>query len=118
MNMQLAFPYQLNPTGRTGDDRGRHLRDLIEQVLFTTPSERVNRPDFGAGLLEMIFAADSEELLAASRFMIQGALQQWLGDLIEVEAVVVERDDATVSITVRYLERRTQERQLAQFRNT
>ena len=114
--MQLAFPYRISPTGRTSHDRGMHLRDLIEQVLFTTPTERVNRPDFGAGLLELVFAAESDELLAASRFMIQGALQQWLGDLIEIQAVIVEREDASVSITVQYVERRTQERHLANFR--
>lgn len=116
--MQLAFPYRISHTGRTGQDRGTHLRDLIEQVLFTTPTERVNRPDFGAGLLELIFTAESDELLAATRFMVQGALQQWLGDLIEVEAVTVEREDTTVNITIRYLERRTQVRQVAQFRSS
>lgn len=115
--MQLAFPYRISPSGRTDVDRGAHLRDLIEQVLFTTPSERVNRPDFGAGLLELVFAAESDELLAASRFMIQGALQQWLGDLIEVHAVVVEREDAVLSITVQYVERRTQERRIDRFNN-
>jgi hypothetical protein len=115
--MQLAFPYRINHTGRTGEDRGTHLRDLIEQVLFTTPTERVNRPDFGAGLLELVFAAESDELLAATRFLVQGALQQWLGDLIEVEAVAVAREEAVLSITVQFLERRTQERQLVHFRN-
>jgi hypothetical protein len=115
--MQLTFPYRVSTTGRTGEDRGTHLRDLIEQVLFTTPAERVNRPDFGAGLLELVFAAESDELLTATRFMVQGALQQWLGDLIEVEAVVIEREDAALSITVRYLERHTQVRQLTTFRN-
>ena len=115
--MQLAFPYRISHTGRTNRDRGAHLRDLIEQVLFTTPTERVNRPDFGAGVLELVFAAESDELLAATRFLVQGALQQWLGDLIEVEAVVVEQEDAVLNITVQYLERRTQERQLAHFRN-
>jgi uncharacterized protein len=115
--MQLAFPYRISQTGRTGEDSGLHLRDLVEQVLFTTPAERVNRPDFGAGLLDMVFAAESDELLAAARFMIQGALQQWLGDLIEVEAVLIEREDATLSITVRYLARRTQQRRLTTFRN-
>jgi hypothetical protein len=115
--MQLAFPYRISHTGRTSADHGVHLRDLIEQVLFTTPAERVNRPDFGAGLLELVFAAESDELLAASRFMIQGALQQWLGDLIEVEAVLVAREDSKLSITVQYLERRSQQRQIAHFRD-
>jgi uncharacterized protein len=115
--MQLAFPYRIGHTGRTSNDHGTHLRDLIEQVLFTAPSERVNRPDFGAGLLELVFAAESDELLAATRFMVQGALQQWLGDLIEVEAVAVDREDASLQITVQFVERRTQERQLAHFRS-
>lgn len=115
--MQLAFPYRIGYTGRTGNDPGMHLRDLIEQVLFTAPSERVNRPDFGAGLLELVFAAESDEMLAATRFMVQGALQQWLGDLIEVEAVAVEREDSSLHITVQFVERRTQERHLAHFRS-
>jgi hypothetical protein len=68
-------------------------------------------------LLELVFAAESDELLAATRFLVQGALQQWLGDLIEVEAVAVAREEAVLSITVQFLERRTQERQLVHFRN-
>ncbi len=53
---QLDFPYRISATGRsatTGD--ADHVRDLIEQVLFTAPGERVMRPDFGSGLLALVF---------------------------------------------------------------
>jgi phage baseplate assembly protein W len=113
--MQLGYPYHIGHTGRTDHDEGGHARDLIEQVLFTTPSERVNRPDFGAGVLEMVFAGESDELLSAGRFLIQGALQQWLGDLIEVEAVNITREDARLSVVIQYRERRTQERRADVF---
>lgn len=115
--MQIGFPYQVDSTGRTAhvtsDD---HIRNMIEQVLFTMPGERVNQPDFGSGLSQLLFGSMSDELVAATQFLIQGALQQWLGDLIQVEMVQVEhRADATLSVTIQYLVRRDQQRQAAQF---
>lgn len=95
--------------------RDEHIRDLIEQVLFTSPGERVNRPTFGAGLQQLLFAGNSEPLVTATNFLVHGALQQWLGELIEVGDVVVEHLESTLSITVRYTVRRTQEVQVAQF---
>lgn len=116
MSNNIDFPYHFDSRGRTAatsDDD--HIRDLIEQVLFTSPGERVNRPTFGSGLLQLVFAANSDALAAATQLTVQGALQQWLGDLIEVETVRVERDDATLTVTVQYFVRRNQERQIAQF---
>ena len=113
----VDFPYQFDSRGRTAspDDDDAHIRDLIEQVLFTTPGERVNRPDFGSGLLQLVFQPNSVELAAATQFLVQGSLQQWLGDLILVEAVEVEADDATLRVTVQYVVRRSQGRTVAQF---
>jgi hypothetical protein len=114
--VNVAFPYRFDARLRTAEaDDDRHIRELIEQLLFTTPGERVNRPDFGSGLLQLVFAPASPELAAATQLLIQGALQQWLGELILVDAVEVRSDDATVGVTVRYLVRRTQQRQTAQF---
>ena len=114
--MDIDFPPHVDQRGRTavttGDD---HIRDLIEQVLFTSPGERVNRPDFGSGLLQLVFAPNSTELATALEFTIQSALQQWLGDLIRLEAVDVTAEDATVRITVRYVVRRTSQPELARF---
>ena len=114
--MNPEFPYQFDARGRTAEaDDERHIRDLIEQLLFTAPGERVNRPTFGSGLLQLVFAPNSPELAAATQFQVQGALQQWLGDLILVQGVDVVSADATLSVTVRYIIRRTQQQRVAQF---
>ena len=114
--MNIDFPFRFDPRGRTSEtDDSDHIRDLIDQVLFTAPGERVNRPDFGCGLQRLVFAPNSDELAAATQFLVQGSLQQWLGDLIEVNEVVVESDDAELLINIRYTERRTQQERTEQF---
>ena len=114
--MQVGFPFRVDGRGRTADaSRPAHLRDLIEQVLFTSPGERVNRPTFGSGLLQMTFAPNSAELATATQFLVQGALQQWLGDLIDVGRVEVEADDGTLRVTVQYVDRWTQQPVVAEF---
>lgn len=114
--MQLAYPFGFDAQGRTaqaaGDD---HIRDLIEQVLFTAPGERVNRPTFGTGLAQLLFAPTSPELATATQFLVQGALQQWLGDLIKFTGVQVESVDSTVTVTVQYVVLATQQRMSAEF---
>lgn len=114
--MQIKFPLQFDERGRTAEtDQDGHLRDLIEQVLFTAPGERVNRPTFGSGLMQLVFQPNSDELAATVQFLVQGALQQWLGDLIEVNAVQATSEDSTLAVTIVYTVRRTQQRQIAQF---
>ena len=114
--MQIDYPFHLNVRGRTADaDQEDHIRDLIEQVLFTSPGERVNRPDFGSGLMQFVFAPNSDELATATQFLVQGALQQWLGELIQVETAQVESEEATLRVTIQYVIRRNQERRVAQF---
>lgn len=114
--MQIDYPYHFDGRGRTADTgQEEHIRDLIEQVLFTAPGERVNRPTFGSGLLQLVFEPNSAALAAALQVTAQGALQQWLGDLIFVEGLQVESRDSTLSVTVQYIVRRTQQRVVAEF---
>lgn len=114
--MNIKFPYQFDNKGNTAEtDNNRHIRDLIEQVLFTAPGERVNHPDFGSGLLQLVFEPNSNELAITTQFLVQGALQQWLGDLIEVNDVQVVSRDSSLQVTVVYTVRRTQEQRVAQF---
>lgn len=114
--MQLDYPLHFDNRGRTAEtSEDEHIRDMIEQVLFTSPGERVNRPDFGSGVMQLIFAPNSDALAAATQMTVQGALQQWLGDLILVEAVDVQNEDSTLQVTVQYVVRRRQERRTAQF---
>src|SRR2546422_10947417 len=114
--MNIAFPFHFDGRGRTatvGNDE--HIQEMVEQLLFTNPGERVNRPDFGSGLLQMVFAPNSPELAAALQFTMQAALQRWLGDLIEVRALEVTSQDSTLSVDLKYLGRRTNQEQTAQF---
>ncbi len=113
---RIDFPFRIDGRGRTVRTGGdEHIRDLIEQVLFTAPGERVNRPTFGTGLRSLLFAPASEELATATQFLVQGALQQWLGELIQVEDVAVEADENVLRVTVQYVVRRNQQREVARF---
>jgi len=114
--MNIDYPFHFDSRGRTasiGDED--HIRDMIEQFLFTSPGERVNRPDFGSGMLQMVFAPNSPDLAAALQFTIQAGLQRWLSDLIEVQALQVSSEDATLSVLVRYTVRRTSEQRTELF---
>ena len=112
----VDYPFRFDNRGRTADTTADdHIRDLIEQVLFTSPGERVNRPTFGCGLNQLVFAPNSPELAAATQFLVQGALQQWLGDMIVVDSVGVDSSDSKLSVTISYAVRRTQTRQTAVF---
>jgi uncharacterized protein len=114
--MQVDYPFHFDDRGGTASaDEETHIRDLIEQVLFTNPGERVNRPTFGSGLLQLVFAPNSDALAAATQMSVQGALQQWLGDLIAVEAVEVNNVDSTLEVKVQYVIRRNQQRGAAEF---
>jgi len=101
--MNVKFPFQVDYRGRTAaTDDDDHIRDLIEQVLFTSPGERVNRPTFGSGLLQLVFEPNSDELATTVQFLVQSALQQWLGDLINVSDVQVVNQDSALQVTVCY----------------
>ncbi len=109
--MHVDHPYHIDGRGRTATaTEADHVRDMIEGVLFTQPGERVNRPDFGSGLLQLTFAPLSDELASATQFLVQGALQQWLGQVIAVEQVRVTRDEAALRVLVEYTIQRTGER--------
>ena len=114
--MNLRFPYHIGGTGRTATaDDESHVRDLIAQVLFTAPGERVMRPDFGSGLLALTFEPNSLELEATTQFLVQGALQQWLGHLIAVDTVEVSAVDGKLEVMVRYTMLRSRKQRTDRF---
>jgi uncharacterized protein len=114
--MNVDYPYNFDDRGRTASVNDEdHIRDLIEAVLFTTPGERVNRPAFGSGLLQLLFAPTSEALAAATQLTVQSSLQQWLGDLIEVQSVEVLSENSTLRVQVQYVIRRTRESRASSF---
>ncbi len=116
--MQLDYPFHFDGRGHsaetTDDD---HIRDLIEQVLFTNPGERVNLPEFGVGVQRLVFAPSSDALRTTAQFLISNNLQRWLGDRINVEQVNVSSEpglEETVTIEIVYTVKTMQQRQRVQ----
>jgi hypothetical protein len=104
------FPYHVDGRGRTAETaEDDHIRDLIYQVLFTSPGERVNRPDFGCGIGQLVFMPNSDALAAATQFLVQGSLTRWLDSVIAVQRVEVVPQDATLSVRLVFTKRSTGE---------
>jgi phage baseplate assembly protein W len=106
--MTVDYPWHVDGRGRTAaTNPDNHVRDLIEQVLFTAPGERVMRPDFGAGLRALVFEPGGAAAAATAQYLVQGALERTLGDVIAVQAVEFEAVDSAIVVTVEYAVRRT-----------
>lgn len=114
--MQFAYPFKIDKNGRaaTATDAD-HIEQMIEQVLFTSMGERVNRPTFGSGVDQLVFAPLSDDLAKTTQMLVNGSLQQWLGDLITVQSVVVTWQESTLQIVVTYVIKQTQRQQVATF---
>lgn len=114
--MNLKYPYSFGSSGSTAQtDLAHHIRDMIEQILFTAPGERVNRPTFGTGTAQLVFQPNRDVLAGAQQQVIQASLQLWLSDLIQVASVDVVNVDAQLEITIRYTIMQTQQQQVEQF---
>ena len=117
--MNIDFPWQFDQRGRTATtDDHAHIRDMVEQVLFTNPGERVNRPDFGCGLLQLVFEPNSEQLVAALQVTVQASLQRWLGDVIQLNELDVANQDSQLHVLVSYVVLRTGEERVDEFRRS
>ncbi|MBR8837435.1 MAG: GPW/gp25 family protein [Stigonema ocellatum SAG 48.90 = DSM 106950] len=115
--MNIDFPFSFDRWERTATTSyENHIRDLIEQLLFTTPGERVNRPDFGSGVLSLIFSSNSPELATALQALIAASIERWLSDLIDLNTLDVKSEDSSLYITVQYRLQSTGEQQTATFR--
>ena len=117
--MDIDFPYRIASNGRTAiTDQSEHIRDMIRQVLFTTPGERVNRPTFGSGLNQLVFEPNSLELISTVQFLVKGSLQEWLSNVIEVGEVSVVVTEATLRVNIQYIEIETKLSQEATFQRS
>ena len=102
----LRYPFAIDAGGgRAAEeaDYEAYVRQLIRQVLLTAPGERVNRPDFGAGIRRMVFAPNSPEVASLAQTFVYQALTRWLGTIIKVEDVRVAAEESALLIDVRYL---------------
>jgi hypothetical protein len=114
--MQIDYPWRYGARGRTAETNyDEHIRDMLELLIFTDPGERVNRPNYGSGVRQLVFAPNSPELAAALEFTMQAAIQRELGDLLSLEALEVSSEDASLRVLVRYIVLRSGARELALF---
>jgi phage baseplate assembly protein W len=114
--MNLDYPFHFDAAGRTATAAdAEHVRDMLEQLILTSPGERVNRPEFGSGVLQLVFGPNSPELAVALQFSLQAAIESWLGDVVAIQALQVTSDDAALRIQLEYVIRRTGERRTDTF---
>src|SRR5262245_56250595 len=113
MSIGLQFPFGLTAAGTitASEDNDANIRGKIIQVLFTTPGERVNLPEFGCGLFNLVFEPNSEILAAAMEFTIGQALARWLREEIIVDNVSVESVETTITVEVAYTRKQDLSRQ-------
>jgi len=114
--MNVNYPYGFDSSGHTAQaDLADHISQMIEQILLTSPGERVNLPTFGCGVNQLVFAPNSDALAGAQQKVVQASLQQWLSDLIQVNAVNVTAQESTLLITITYTIIQSQQQQTQQF---
>ncbi|MCP4709353.1 MAG: GPW/gp25 family protein [Planctomycetes bacterium] len=102
-NKTFGFPFAVTAAGRisaTGGDEA--IRGKIIQILFTAPGERINLPEFGCGLFNMVFEPNNDILAAAMEFTVGQALARWLKEDIIVDGVNVNAVEETVTIEIAY----------------
>jgi phage baseplate assembly protein W len=115
----MDVPFHLGAAGRVAvTDDDDHVRDMIFDVLFTNPGERVNRPDFGCGLRSLVFSPASQVVAAATNVMVKGSLQRWLEREIEVAEVDVQAVESEITVTVAYRRRADGSLQVQTFGNS
>lgn len=100
----LQLPFRRGHAGGAAeiDDIDRHIKDKMMQILFTIPGERVNLPDFGCGLYDLLFEGNNQVLVSTARFKIQRALTRWIGDEVQIEGVEVFHEEETLYIQIFY----------------
>ena len=113
--MQIAYPLAIAQSEVVTAGPDAHIRQMIEQVLFTMPGERVMYPDFGVGLERLVFETTASEVTTATQSLVSAALHRWLGDVISVLDVKVAVHDSTLSIDVVYELIDTREQQSEHF---
>jgi phage baseplate assembly protein W len=99
----FGFPFGVNPAGWvSSNEDDEAIRGKIIQVLFTVPGERVNLPEFGCGLFNLVFEPNNSILAAAMEFRVGQALGRWMEKDIKVDGVDVESADGTITIEIAY----------------
>jgi phage baseplate assembly protein W len=117
MTRSLFFPFQVGDLSAPKTaNRTQAIRQQLDQLLFTVPGERVNRPDFGCGVQKLVFGPASPQAARTAEYTIKVNIQKFLGTLITADAVQVTTDDATLFIDILYTVKATNEERAETFR--
>jgi phage baseplate assembly protein W len=102
--IEVAFPYRLDDSGRTATATyPDHVTQMLEQLLFTRPGERVNQPELGCGLGDDVFGPNSPEVGAAIQIAVAAAIARWLNDVIAVTSLDVTSEESTLTVDLVYV---------------
>jgi phage baseplate assembly protein W len=106
-----AFPFRIDPASQQTAQVSypAHVEQMVRQLLLTSPGERVNLPQFGCGLRSLVFAPNTDALVATVKLRVIQGLNSWLGGVVNVvdvevaggsEAALIE--PGTLAVTVTY----------------
>lgn len=100
----LAFPFRIGESGAVTADRSQHVRQQIEQVLFTNPGERVFRPEFGAGVQALVFEPNDSALATVTRKRLVSTLAEALKGEVDPRSLTVDvtSEEEKVFIVIAY----------------
>jgi hypothetical protein len=86
----MAFPLRIGGQGSAVSSRHRHVREQIEQILFTNPGERWYRPDFGIGARALVFEPNGSPLWELVKKRLLATLAEALKGEVLPESLAVE----------------------------
>jgi len=109
----IAYPIAIDvPLGRLAEetDYAAHVDQLIRQLLFTSPGERINLPEFGCGIKRMVFAPNSEATASLVQVIIFESMKRWLDPVLSVTDVKATAMEERLEIRIAYILKARQER--------
>jgi hypothetical protein len=121
MARSLSFPFHVGDLGMPATSpRTQAIRQQLEQLLFTLPGERVNRPTFGCGVQRLVFSGCTPEAAAAAEYIVRINVRDFMGDVLKLDAVRVTADpeQATLFVDILYTLILTGEERAETFRRT
>ncbi len=99
----VSFPLRIDNRGRMATaGYETHVREMLEQLLFTQPGERVNRPDFGTPISAAIFDRPTDELISSLEFQVSTSVQRFMGEVVSLENVSIDVVDDQIEIILTY----------------
>lgn len=100
----LKFPFAVGTKGPKTSSRVEHVREQIEQVLFTSPKERVFRPEFGVGVRRLVFEPNNAALRNSTLKRLNASLAEALHGEVDPRTLEVEvsNEEETLIIHISY----------------